>query len=56
MLTNGGVVSNVLKQNVECLEELNTHIVTTLLSENLQEERLHVLLQKKTTQKKRETS
>ena len=45
LLTDGRLVADILKQDVECLQQLQADIATALLSERLQEERLHVLLQ-----------
>lgn len=44
-LTQGGLVADVFKQNVECLEELDTNITPRLLPQNVQEKGKHVLLQ-----------
>lgn len=41
----------VFKQNVECLQELDTNITPWLLPKNVQEEGKHILLQEKTENK-----
>lgn len=44
-LTKGSLVADVLKQYVEGLEELDTHVASRLLTQDVQEEGKHVLLQ-----------
>lgn len=39
-------MADVLKQYVESLEKLNTHVAAGLLAQDVQEEGKHVLLQK----------
>lgn len=46
-LTQGGLVADVFKQDVECLEELDTNVTPRLLPQDVQEEGKHVLLQEK---------
>lgn len=41
-------MTDVFKQYVEGLEELNTDVATRLLTQDVQEEDKHVLLQEKT--------
>ena len=45
ILTQGSLMTDVLKQYVEGLEELDTHIAPWLLSQDVQEEGKHVLFQ-----------
>lgn len=51
ILTQGGLVADVFKQNVERLEELDTNITPWLLPQNVQEEGKHVLLQEEAESK-----
>lgn len=44
-------MADVLKQNIECLEELYTHVAPRLLTENVQEKSKHVLLQEEAKHK-----
>lgn len=44
-LTEGSLMTDVFKQYVERLEELHAHVASRLLSEDVQEEGKHVLLQ-----------
>ncbi len=43
-LTNGRLISDVLKQNAEGLQQLQTDETTAVLRQSLEEEGLHVLL------------
>ena len=43
-LTDGGLIADILKEDAEGLQELQTDVATRVLSEGLQEEGLHVLL------------
>lgn len=47
ILTQGSLMADVLKQNVECLKELYANITSRLLTQNVQEEGKHILLQEK---------
>lgn len=44
-------MADVFKQNVECLEELDTNVTAGLLPQNVQEEGEHVLLQEEAKSK-----
>lgn len=41
-------MANVFKKYIEGLEELDTHVTSRLLTEDVQEEGKHVLLQEET--------
>jgi len=45
-------MADVFKQYVECLEELDTDVTTRLLTQDVQEEGEHVLLQEKAEHKR----
>ncbi len=45
ILTDGGLVPDVLEEDVEGLEELDAHVAAALLVHDLQEEGQHVPLQ-----------
>ena len=45
-LTKRRLIANVLKQDVQGLEQLDTHVTATFLFHDLEEERQHVLLKK----------
>ncbi len=45
ILTQRGLMADVLKQYVEGLEELDTHVASRFLTQDVQEEGKHVLLQ-----------
>lgn len=47
ILTQGSLMADVLKQNVECLKELYANVTSGLLTQNVQEEGKHILLQEK---------
>lgn len=47
ILTQGSFMADVLKQNVERLKELYTNITSRLLTQDVQEEGKHILLQEK---------
>lgn len=44
-------MADVLKQNIQCLEELYAHVASRLLTENVQEKGKHVLLQEEAKHK-----
>lgn len=50
ILTQGSLMADVLKQYVQGLEELDTHVASGLLTQDVQEEGKHVLLQEEAEQ------
>ena len=51
ILTDGGLVPDVLEEDVEGLEELDAHVAAALLVHYLQEEGQHVPLQEEARQR-----
>ena len=45
VLTKRGLVTDILKEDVQGLQQLNTHIAARFLPQDVQEENKHVLLQ-----------
>lgn len=52
ILTQGCLMADVLEQNVQRLEELHAHVAPGLLTQDIQEEGKHVLLQEEAGEKK----
>ena len=46
LLTDRGLIANILKKNIQCLEQLHTNKSAWLLPHELQKESKHVLLEK----------
>lgn len=49
-------MADVLKQDVEGLEELDTNVASRFLAQDVQEEGKHVLLQEEAAEKRRQRS
>ena len=47
ILTDGCLISDIFKENVECLQQLDADVAPRILVQNVEEERQHIALEKK---------